>query len=164
MTVKAELRRRIARLEDKLGKGKAYEVDKWYEYRLALMSLVAIHAGKLSSEESLATAFARALGMTSYAFNNALRGDNYDGPKIWPLFLEKLNTMVAARGGRPITENGSLVLERRQDDDRRAVFEVLHELYREIPDEIKKRRDLLPSLADYIEKAIGASQDNRTGR
>ena len=74
--------------------------------------VVAFHAGKLSSEESLATAFARALGMTSHDLKNALRGDNYDGPKVWPLFLEKLNTMVAARGGRPISKNGSPNLER----------------------------------------------------
>lgn len=165
MTVKADLRRRIAQLEDKLGKGKAYKVDKWYEYRFALMSVVAFHAGKLSSEESLATAFARALGMTSHDLNNALRGDNYDGPKVWPLFLEKLNTMVAARGGRPIAKNGSPNLEaERPGDDRRDGYEVLDELYQEIPDEIKKRRNLLPFLADYIEKAIGASQDDRTGR
>jgi hypothetical protein len=68
------------------------------------------------------------------------------------------------RGGRLITENGSLIPEKPgQDDDRRDGFEVLDELYREIPDEIKKPRNLLPFLADYIEKAISASQDNRTG-
>lgn len=60
------------------------------------------------------------------------------------------------RGGRPITENGSLIPER--------PGQMLDELYREIPDEIKKPRNLLPFLADYIEKAISASQDNRTGR
>jgi hypothetical protein len=106
--MKADLRRRIARLEAKLGKGKAYEVDKWYGSKVALMSVVAFHAGKLSSGESLATAFACALGMTSYDLNNALRRDNYDGPEVWPLVLEKLNTLIAARAGRPILENGSL--------------------------------------------------------
>jgi hypothetical protein len=35
--------------------------------------------------------------------------ENHDGPDLWPLMLEKLNAVVAARGGRPITENGSLV-------------------------------------------------------
>ena len=46
---------------------------------------------------------------------------------------------------------------------RRTVLNELY-LYQEIPDEIKKRRNLLPFLADYIEKAISASPDNRTGR
>lgn len=159
-TTKAELRRRIARLEAKLGKGEPYKIDEWYGYRFALMSVVAFHAGKLSSEESLATAFARALDMTPYEFN-ALKGDNHLWPKVWPLFLEKLDTMVAARGGRSITQSGSLSLERpHQDDGRRDGFEVFDELYNEIPDEVKKSRNLLPSLADYIEKAISASQDN----
>ncbi len=79
--------------------------------------------------------------------------------------IEKLNTIVAARGGRPITQNGSPILERpRQDDDRRDGFEVFDELYQEIPDEMKERRNLLPSLADYFEKAISAEEDNRKQR
>jgi hypothetical protein len=157
--------RRLARLEAILAKSEAYEVDKWYEYKFALMSVVAFHAGKLSPRESIATAFARALGMTSFDLNNALRGDNYDGPKFLPLFLEQLNTMISARGGRPITENGSPILERpRQDDHRRDGFEVLHELYQEIPDEIKKSHNLLPYLSDYIEMALSADKDNRGQR
>jgi hypothetical protein len=163
--MKKDMLRRLARLEAKLGKGKAYEVDKWYGSKVALMSVVAFHAGKMSAKESLATAFARALGMTSYDLNNALRRDNYDGPEVWSLVLEKLNATIAARGGRPITENGSLILERpRQDDDRRDGFEVLDELYQEIPDEIKKSCNLLPFLSDYIAKALSADQDNRAQR
>jgi hypothetical protein len=73
--------------------------------------------------------------------------------------------MVVARGGRPITESGSLILERpRQDDDRRDGFEVLDELYREIPDEIKKSHSLLPFFANYFGKAISADKDNRAQR
>jgi hypothetical protein len=165
---KTDLRRRIDRLEAKLGKSDANKVDvdtKGLRLKLALMAIVAFHVGKLSGGEALATASARALDMTTDDLKNAFRPGNHDGPEPWPLFLEKLNIMVAARGGRPITENGSRILERpRQDDDRRDGFEVLDELYREIPDEIKKSCNLLPFLADYIEKAISASQDDRTGR
>ena len=123
---------------------------KRWGLKLALMAIVAFHVGKLSGGESHATAFARALDMTNDEFKNALN-PACDGPDFWPLVLERLNTMVAARGGRPITENGSPILERpRQDDDRRDGFEVLDELYQEIPDRIKKSQSLLPFLAEYF--------------
>jgi hypothetical protein len=81
--------------------------------------------------------------------------------------LEKLNTMVVARGVRPITEDGSVVVDGpRPDDDWRSgldVLDVLDELYQEIPDEIKKSHNLLPFLADYIAKE-SAEQDNRRQR
>jgi len=46
-----------------------------------------------------------------------------------------------------------------QDDDRRNGFDVLDELYHEMPEEMKKRHHLLPFLSDYV-KAISADQDN----
>lgn len=127
------------------------------------MAIVGFHAGKLSAGESLATAFARALGMTTRELNKAFSPHNQDGPEVWPLMLEKLNDLAAARGGCPITENGSLILEPRQGDDQRNGFDVLDELYQEMPEEMKKSYHLRPFLADYI-KAISADQDNRTQR
>jgi hypothetical protein len=53
--------------------------------------------------------------------------------------------------GRPITENGSLIIERaRQDGDRRNGLEVFDELYGELPEGMKERHQLLPYLADYL--------------
>jgi hypothetical protein len=49
--------------------------------------------------------------MTAGELKNAL-SPNDDNPNIWPMVLEKLHAIVAARGGRPVTENGSLILER----------------------------------------------------
>jgi hypothetical protein len=73
--------------------------------------------------------------------------------------------MVAAGGDRPITENGSPILERpRQDDDRRDGFEALDELYQEIPDELKIRFKLLPSLAYYFKEATSADENSRAQR
>jgi hypothetical protein len=158
---KTDLRRRIDRLEAKLGKSDANKVNtKGLRLKLALMAIVAFHVGKLSGAESHATAFAAALDMTNDEFENALN-PACDGPDFWPLVLERLNTMVAARGGRPITEDGSLILERpRQDDDRRDGFEVLDELYQEIPDELKIRFKLLPSLAYYFKEATSADENS----
>jgi hypothetical protein len=63
----------------------------------------------------------------------------------------KLNAVVAGRGGRPVTENGSLILERSpQDDWRRNGLEVFDELYEELPEGMKERHHLLPYLADYL--------------
>ena len=148
---------RIARLEAKFGMRKGNEAQtKWGRFKWALMDIVAFHAGKFSSGESLAAAFARALGMKTMDLKNALSPDNRNGPDIWAIGLEKLNALVAARGGRLIAENGKLVVEARQDDDRRDGFEVLDELYQEIPDEFKKRFNLLPTLADYVKEATSA--------
>jgi hypothetical protein len=149
--MKKQQLKRLARLEAILGKSNPNEVDmKRWGFKSALMAIVAFHMGKLSDGESHATAFARALDMRNDEFKNALN-PACDGPDFWPLVLERLNAMVAARGGRPITENGSPILERpRQDDDRRDGFEVLDELYQEIPDRIKKSQSLLPFLAEYF--------------
>jgi hypothetical protein len=157
--------KRLARLEAILGKSDPNEVDmKRWGFKSALMATAAFHVGKLSGGESHATAFARALDMTHGELKNTLSPD-YDPPDFWPLVLETVNTMVAARGGRPITENGSPILERpRQDDDRRDGFEVLDELYQEIPDELKKRFKLLPALAYYFKEATSAEENSRAQR
>ena len=152
-------------LEAKLGMSDANEVNtKWWGYKSALMAVVAFHGGKMSGGESQATAFARALEMTNGELKRAL-SPGYDGPDLMRLTVEKLNTMVAARGGRPVTKNGSLNLEAGSPgDDRRDGFEVLDELYEEIPVAVKERLKLLPSLADYIEKATSADRDNPSQR
>jgi hypothetical protein len=135
--MKRDMGRRLARLEAKLLKSPAKEVDQAWEFKFALMQVVAFHIGKLSEGGSIATAFARALGMTGPEFKHALE-PGYDGPDFWPLTLEKLNDLVIARGARPIMENGSLILEGPgQGDDRRNGFDVLDELYQEIPEKYR---------------------------
>jgi hypothetical protein len=68
-----------------------------------------------------------------------------------PRLLEKLNAIVTARGGRPVTENGSLILEwSPQDDGPRNGLEVLDELYEGLPEGMKERHRLLPSFADLL--------------
>lgn len=131
--MKRDIGRRLARLEAKLLKSPAKEVDQAWEFKFALMQVVAFHIGKLSEGGSIATAFARALGMTDLEFKHAL------GPDFWPLTLEKLNDLVIARGARPIIENGTLILEGPgQGDDRRNGFDVLDELYQEIPEKYRR--------------------------
>jgi len=162
--MRADIRRRIERLEAKLGKSDANEVNtKRWGFWSALMAIVAVHGGKLSGGESQATAFARALDMRNDELKRAL-SPGYDGPNLSRLTLEKLNSLVAARGGRPIAENGELILETPKYDDRHDGFEVLDELYQEIPDQLKKRFKLLPSLAYYFKEATGGDEDNRAQR
>jgi hypothetical protein len=133
--MRADIRRRIARLEAKLGMSDANKVNtKWAGFRSAMMATVAFHVGKFSGGESQATAFARALDMTNGELKRALN-PAHDGPDFWPLMLERLNTVIALRGGRAISQNGFLVAEEpSQEDDRRDGFEVLDELYQEIPE------------------------------
>jgi hypothetical protein len=151
--MKTHTRARLARLEAEWVNSVANQNDlRWYEFKSAIMAIVAFHVGELAPQDSLATALARALGMTAGELKSALDPNNDDGQDIWPLLLEKLNNLAAARGGRPITENGSLTVERsRQDDDRRNSLDVFDELYGELPEGIKEeRRHLLPYLADYL--------------
>jgi hypothetical protein len=153
--MRADIRRRIARLEAKLGMSDANKADtKRAGFRSAMMAIVAFHVGKYSGGESQATALARALGMTNGELKRALT-PGHDGPNFWPLMLERLNTVIALRGGRAISQNGFLVAEKpSQDDDRRDGFAVLDELYQEIPEDIKTRWKLLPSLVDCIAAAL----------
>jgi hypothetical protein len=150
--MKTRTRRRLARLEARWINSTANENDlMWYEFKSTVMSIVAVYAGQLKPEASLATALARALDMTAGELKNALSSNNRDDPDIWPRVLEKLNAIVAAHGGRPVTENGSLILERSpQDDGRRNGLEVFDELYERLPEGMKERHHLLPCLADYL--------------
>jgi hypothetical protein len=66
-----------------------------------MMATVAFHVGKFSGGESQATAFARALDMTNGELKRALT-PGHGGPDFWPLMLERLDTLIAARGGRAI--------------------------------------------------------------
>jgi hypothetical protein len=150
--MKTRTRARLARLEAQWVNSAANQQDmRWYEFKSTVMAIVAFHAGELTPQDSLATALARALDMTACELKSALNPNNGDGPDIWPLVLEKLNDLAAVRGGRPITENGSLILERsRQDDDRRNGLDVFDELYDELPEGMKERHHLPPCLADYL--------------
>jgi hypothetical protein len=149
--MRRDIRRRLDRLEAQFNKCAANEINPWSEFRSALMSIVGFHVGGWSAGESPATALARALDMTAPELKSALTPDDPGGPEIWPMILERLNTLVTARGGRPIMENGSLIFDRtREDDGRRNGFDVLDELYEDIPSGLKDRRRLLPYLADYL--------------
>jgi hypothetical protein len=147
--MKTRTKVRLARLESRWPNSIANQNDlEWYQFKSAAMAIVAFHAGKLTPKDSLATALARVLDMTANELKAALDPNNRDGPDIWPLVLEKLNDLAAARGGRPITENGSLILERaRQNDDRRNGLEVLDELYGELPEGMRERHHLSPYLS-----------------
>jgi len=91
------------------------------------------------------------IGITAGELKSSLSSNNREDPDVWPMILDKLNAMVAAHGGRPVTENGSLILERSpQDDGRRNGLEVLDELYGELPEGLKERHRLLPCFADYL--------------
>jgi hypothetical protein len=147
--MKVQIRRRLARLEAQLSA--ANEFDVWYQFKSAAMSIVGFHAGNLVAGESLATAFARALEIAPSELKNALGPDRNDGPDVWSMTLEKLNSLVVTRGGRPIVENGSLNLERpRADDDWRSGLEVLDELFDELPEDIRNRHPMLICFADYL--------------
>jgi hypothetical protein len=124
------------------------------------MEIVAFHAGKRSMESSFEAALACGLDMTVEELKNAHRSD-FEGPDLSGLLFNKLNDLVTARGGHPIMENGSLVLERpEQDDARRTGFGVLDELYQELPEELKYSQYLIPPLSCYVRAMI--AEHNRT--
>jgi hypothetical protein len=150
--MKTRTRVRLARLEAQSANSLANQDDlRWYEFKSAVMAIVAFHAGNLTSKDSLAAALARALDMTPNELKGALDPNSVDVMDMWPLVLEKLNDLAAARGGGPITKNGSLIIERaRPDDHRRNGLEVFDELYGELPEGMKERYQLLPYLADYL--------------
>ena|SRR5271165_4570057 len=136
--MKTDIRRRLARLEAKLGNGAASEVDmESYQVQLALMSIVCFHAGKLSAGESLESALDRALDMKHGKLKSAVKPHIDDGPDVWALILEKLQTIISARCELPD------IVGRPSDLD------VLGKLYAEIPDEMKTSHGLRPFLADY---------------
>jgi hypothetical protein len=150
--MKTRLRARLARLEARWAKSGTTENDLiGSEFKSTVMSIVAFYAGGLRPEDSLATALARAIGITAGQLKSALSSNHRDDPDVWPMILDKLNAMVAAHGGRPVTEYGSLILERSpRDDGRRNGLEVLDELYEALPEGIKERHRLLYCFADCL--------------
>jgi hypothetical protein len=150
--MKTRRRARLARLESQWVSTVADQKGlEWYEFKSAVMAIIAFHAGRLTPKDSLATALARALNVTASELKSALDPNNVEATDMWPLVLEKLNDLATARGGRPITENGSLIIERsRRDDHRRNDLEVFDELYGELPEGMKERQHLLLYLADYL--------------
>jgi hypothetical protein len=149
--MKARTKARLARLEARWVNSTANENDViGYEFKSIVMSMVAFYAGEWTPGDSLAIALARGLDMTAGELKDALSPNNDDNPNIWPRVLEKLNAIIAARGGHPVTENGSLILERSPQGGRRNGLEVLDELYAELPERIKERHRLLPCFADLL--------------
>jgi hypothetical protein len=150
--MKTRTRARLARLEARWAKSGATENDLiGYEFKSTVMSIVAFHAGELRPEDSLATALARAIGITAGELKSAFSSNNRDDLDVWPMILEKLNAIVAAHAGCPVTENGSLILERSpQDNGRRNGLEVLDELYEALPEGIKERHRLPFCFADCL--------------
>jgi hypothetical protein len=148
--MKTRTRARLARLEARWVDSSNENDMIGYEFRSTVMSIVAFYGGELTPKDSLATALARALDMPAGELKNVLSPTN-DDDHIWPMVLEKLNAMVAAHGGRPVTENGSLILERSpRDDGRRDGLEVLDELYEALPEGIKERHRLPFCFADCL--------------
>jgi hypothetical protein len=89
--------------------------------------------------------------MTGRELKSAFNPDNHEGPDVWLIVLEKLDALVATRGGRPLMENGLLILETPSAGDGwRNGFDVLDELYEEMPQDMKDRYRMLPYLADYL--------------
>lgn len=151
MPVKTRTRLRLARLEARWVNSFNENDLIGYEFKSTLMSIVAFYAGKLTPEKSFTTALARALDMTTVELKSALSSNKDDDPIIWPMVLEKLSAIVAAHGGRPLTENGSLSLERSPPDDgRRNGLNVLDELYEALPEGIKERHRLPFCFADCL--------------
>jgi hypothetical protein len=148
--MKTRTRARLARLEARWVDSSDENDMLGYEFRSTVMSIVAFYGGELTPKDSLATALARALDMPAGELKNVLSPTN-DDDHVWPMVLEKLNAMVAAHGGRPVTENGSLILERSpRDEGRRDGLEVLDELYEALPEGIKERHRLPFCFADCL--------------
>jgi hypothetical protein len=151
--MKAETWSRLLRLEAQQSQsGADKSASKQFKFKMAVMSIVAFHAGELTPKDSLATALARALHITDCELKTALNPENRDRLDIWALVLERLNNLASARGAQPVAETSSLILERSlENDDRRDGFlEVLDELYEEIPMAVKERHCLLPHLVHYF--------------
>jgi hypothetical protein len=128
--MKAFIRTRLERLEAQLGTTGPNETDSnGYRYKFALMLLLSFHGGGWTMRDAPVTALARALNLTGRELKSAVNNNN-EGPDFWLIVLEKLDALVATRGGRPLIENDSLSLERPSvGDEWRNGFDVLDELY-----------------------------------
>ena len=89
------------------------------------MAIVGFHVGGQADKDFPAGALGRALAMTSDELKAAFDPESRDGPDIGAMTLEKLNILVAVRGGRPIAETEA------GEAGRRDALEVLDELYEE---------------------------------
>jgi hypothetical protein len=148
--MKKRTRARLARLEARWVDSSNENDLIRHEFKSTVMSIVAFFGGELTPKDSLATALARELEMPAGELKKVLSPNNDDN-HIWPIVLEKLNAIVAAHGGRPVTENGSQILERSpRDDGRRNGLEVLDELYEALPEGIKERHRLPFCFADCL--------------
>jgi hypothetical protein len=142
---------RLVRLEAQRSHHGANTSDsKQFKFKMAIMSIVAFHAGEMTPADSFATALARGLCITARELKSALNPDNDDRLDVWALVLDKLNDLFVARSCSPIFENGLLTVEGSRDDDRRDGLDVLGQLYEEIPELVRERHRLLPHLAGYL--------------
>jgi hypothetical protein len=143
---------RLARLEaQRSHPGTNTSDSKQFKFKMAVMSIVAFHAGGMTPADSFATALARGLSITARELKSALNPDNDDRLDVWALVLDKLNDLSVSRGCPPIFEDGSFTVEGSRDDhDRRDGLDVLDQLYEEIPEEVRERHRLLPHLAGYL--------------
>lgn len=150
--MKTHIKARIARLEAQRSNRIADKNDsKQFQFKMAVMSVVAFHAGELTFGDSFASALARGLSITSLELKNALKSNNCDRLNVWALVLEKLNDLSVLRGGLPIIEDRSLIFrESQENDDRADSLEMLDQLYDEIPNDLKERHRLLPHLVNYF--------------
>jgi hypothetical protein len=139
--MKRDIRRRLARLEAKLLQSAAYTDLVSRDYQSAEMAIVAFYAGKLAPGESIETGLNRALNIPA---DESVKPD-YEGPELWPLVLEKLDSIVACRVGRPLIHEGPGA-----DDDQRRRYYVLDDLYEEMPEERKNPNRIPRYFADFL--------------
>jgi hypothetical protein len=119
-----------------------------YDLQVAFMMIVALNAVEWTEQDCPATAISRAFGMTPSRLKSAFNGDD---PDIWRLTLEKLSTLVAERGERPIIENCNSMNELPTAVDvLRKSRDVLERLYADVPYELKCRHHMLPFLMDSL--------------
>jgi hypothetical protein len=134
------LQARIERLEGQAAKVPARDHDmNEYRRKTALMAIVAAHVGKWGERDSLAEAYARALGISSAELKRALDPDVHDDAGIWDKTITLLEDLVAQRGGR----RQDIPTEEDSWSDR---FEVLRELYDEVPQRLKDQMKLFEHL------------------
>lgn len=147
--MKSDLHKRLERLEA-LAKASVNEIDLGrYDLKLAAMAIVSFHSGNLTGQSSQAIAIAETLDMTAAELKQAIGSGN--ASMIWRRTLDVLNDLVVKRGAMPIMEDGEFILTTPgQGDDRRNGFDVVDELYQEIPEDLKEAFRLLPYFADYL--------------
>jgi hypothetical protein len=140
--MKSDLRKRLDRLE-----AQTKADTKNYDIVGAVMAIVSFHSGKLSARAWPSMEIIESLEMTS----NEQAIDPDDVRTIWRRTREKLNDLIASRGGTLISEGDEFILRTLRDgDDRRSSFAAVDELYQEIPADLKEKFELLPYLADYL--------------